>query len=194
MSKSRIWCDSGMDNNPSMVTVSGLPGSGTTTVCGVLQRHLGWVYLNAGAIFRQLAAEAGLDLATYGRRAELDGSIDCRLDARMVAMARQEGHAILEGRLTGWMAKRHQLPALRCWVDAPISVRAARVSQRDQQPLDEAITGMQQREASEAQRYKAFHSIDITEYSVYHVVLDSEHRSADQIADHIISCLREAGA
>lgn len=178
----------------TMVTVSGLPGSGTTTVCGLLHQRLGWRHINAGAIFRQLASDAGVDLATYGRRAERDGSIDRSLDARMVELARREGRAILEGRLAGWMASRHQLPALRCWLCAPLHVRAARVSRRDRQPLAAAMADMQQREASEAERYRAFHGIDIGDCSVYHAKLDSEALSADQITEQILSLLQEGPA
>ena len=38
-----------------IITVSGLPGSGTSTACGQLAARLGWVYVDAGQIFRQLA-------------------------------------------------------------------------------------------------------------------------------------------
>ena len=46
-----------------IITVSGLPGSGTSTACGQLCTRLGWAYVDAGQIFRQLARESGLRLA-----------------------------------------------------------------------------------------------------------------------------------
>ena len=88
----------------SIVTISGLPGSGTSTACALLRDKLGWSYVNAGQIFRDLAREAGLSLADFGRRAEGDASIDRALDARMVEIAqtaRSGQPIILEGRVTG---------------------------------------------------------------------------------------------
>jgi len=174
-----------------MVTVSGLPGSGTTTACALLQQGLGWEHVNAGAIFRQLAAEAGLDVVAFGLRAEADPSTDRTLDQRMVALARARGQVILEGRLTGWMALRHGLPALRCWLAAPVDVRAERVSRRDGQPLAEAVEQMRQREESERRRYLAFHAIDYADLSIYDLVLDTAECSPQAVADQVLRRLRE---
>ena len=59
--------------SPQIITVSGLPGSGTSTACDTLCEKLGWAYVNAGRIFRELAEESGLSLAEFGERAEVDG-------------------------------------------------------------------------------------------------------------------------
>jgi len=104
-----------MSHSIDIITVSGLPGSGTTSSCKLVTERLGWAYVNAGQIFRQLAEEAGVSLAEYGRRAEGDGNIDRQLDARMVESAGELGRVLLEGRLTGWMAHRHGLSAFKVW-------------------------------------------------------------------------------
>ena len=52
----------------SVITVSGLPGSGTSTVCELVAQATGFRYINAGAIFRELADEDGLSFAEFGRR------------------------------------------------------------------------------------------------------------------------------
>ena len=58
-----------MSDSVFVLSVSGLPGSGTSTACQRLRRELGWFYANAGQVFRELAAEAGLSLAAFGARA-----------------------------------------------------------------------------------------------------------------------------
>jgi len=166
-----------------IVTVSGLPGSGTSTASRLLAERTGWEYVNAGAIFRKMATESGLSLAEYGRQAETDGTIDRELDERIVGLARQAtGGAILEGRLTGWMAHYHDLPALKVWLDADRDTRAARVSSRDGQSPAEAQADMEERERSEHDRYTAFHGIDISDLSIYDLTLDSVHLTPDEIA------------
>lgn len=176
---------------PQIVTVSGLPGSGTTTCSRLLAGRLGWPHVNAGELFRQLAIEAGVSLAEFGRRAEADRSIDLQLDARMVASARELGEVVLEGRLTGWMARRYGLRALMVWLTAPPPVRAERLGCRDGLPVEEALRGMAIREASEARRYRDFHGIDIGELSVYDLVVDTGERSAAETAEAVLSRLEE---
>lgn len=157
----------------SIVTISGLPGSGTSTACALLRDKLGWSYVNAGQIFRDLAREAGLSLADFGHRAEGDASIDRVLDARMVETARAEQPIILEGRVTGWMAARNQLPALKVWLDAAVEIRAARVGTRDGEVAAAARENMVLRQASEEQRYRQHHGIEIGDMSIYDLVIDT---------------------
>ncbi|MFH1570895.1 MAG: (d)CMP kinase [Gemmatimonadota bacterium] len=174
----------------SIVTVSGLPGSGTSTASRLLAERTGWQYVNAGAIFRQLAAEAGMSLPEYGARAEAQGTIDRDLDARMVELARHAAAgAILEGRLTGWMAHRHQLPALKVWLHADRQTRARRVSSRDGQSLEEALKAIDERERSEHDRYAAHHGIDISDLTIYDLTLDSAAWRPERIADEMAARL-----
>lgn len=172
-----------------IITISGLAGSGTTTVCDRLCARLGWAYVNAGAVFRGLAQEAGLSLAELGRRAEADGCIDRQLDQRLVAQARERAPVVVEGRVTGWMAQRHQLPALKVWLQAALAVRAERVGQREGKPLAQALAETRQREASESQRFAAHHQIVLSDLSVYDLVVDTEHCDPQASCARILACL-----
>lgn len=172
-----------------IITISGLAGSGTTTVCDRLCARLGWAYVNAGAVFRGLAQEAGLSLAELGRRAEADGCIDRQLDRRLVAQARERVPVVVEGRVTGWMAQRHQLPALKVWLQAALAVRAERVGQREGKPLAQALAETRQREASEAQRFATHHQIALSDLSVYDLVVDTERCDPQAACARILACL-----
>ena len=173
-----------------IIAVSGLPGSGTTTTGRRLAARLQWRYINAGSIFRAMAAEAGVSLAEFGRRAETDSRIDRGLDARMVEEARRGRKVILEGRVTGWMAARHGLPGLKVWLRASAPARAARIGRRDGQTPKEALRAMEEREGSEAARYARHHGIDMGDLSVYDLVVDTERNSPGQVTELIISRLQ----
>ncbi|MSR82934.1 MAG: cytidylate kinase [Candidatus Latescibacteria bacterium] len=173
----------------AIITVSGLPGSGTSTTCKLLQEKLGWPYVNAGDFFRLLATDQGISLAEMGRRAEADGHVDRQLDERMVQFARQEKELILEGRLTGWMATRQGLPALKVWCQAPLEVRAGRVGQREGQAAEEAMRDIGARERSEHQRYHRHHQIDLDDLTIYDLVLDTAELSPEQVVARILETL-----
>src|SRR5437762_11879518 len=84
-------------NGGVLITISGLPGSGKTTVARLVAQELGLEHVYAGDLFRRQAEAAGLTLEEYARRAETDHSIDRRLDDAMRARARR-GDAGPEGR------------------------------------------------------------------------------------------------
>ena len=175
------------------ITVSGLPGSGTSTLCRRLAERTGLDHVNAGRLFRDLAGELGTSLGDLGRRAEADGDIDRRLDQRLTERARQARGCVLEGRITGWMMHRHELAALKVWVQADIDTRARRVAGRDRQSLPEAKAAILERERSERRRYAAHHQIDLSDLSIYDLVVHSERTDAEGLSRRVEAMLEGCG-
>jgi cytidylate kinase len=159
------------------ITVSGLPGSGTTSLSRYLAERTGFSMISAGEVFRQLAQEHAMDLAAFGRLAEEDPAFDKMIDARQKEIAAGRDNIIVEGRLSGWMVEEADL---RIWLYAPISCRIKRIAFRDQVP-DEATTKVLtlEREHCEAGRYLSYYSIDINDMSIYHLIINSEHWGVD---------------
>ena len=171
-----------------VISISGLPGSGTSTVCQLLNSETGRRYLNTGEVFRKMAAESGLSLSEFGKRAEGDPEIDRELDARMIQEARKaKGDVILEGRLTGWMAGREELAAFTVWLHASMEVRSDRVGKRENQNHDAVLAAITERERSERHRYIEHHGIDIADLSIYDLVIDSSTLSPQAIVRQIMA-------
>lgn len=166
------------------VTVGGLPGTGTTTLCRLLQDQLGLPYTYAGALFREEAKARGLSLAEFGALSQKDPSIDERLDDRQVHMLRQGG-LILEGRLSGWLANRYKLPAVKVWVHCDESERLRRIVDRDGGTLKEQADATWAREQSEADRYRRYYGVDLKDTGFYDLVLDSTHKLPQALADEV---------
>ena len=100
-----------------LITLAGLPGSGTSTVGREVAARLGLDHLDGGSVFRALAAEAGMSLAEFAAVAEGDDRIDRALDDRLTERARA-GDVLLESRLSAWLVTRAGLPALRQrWIE-----------------------------------------------------------------------------
>jgi len=111
--------------NLMRITVSGLPGSGTTTLARHLSEVHGYRMISAGEVFRQMARERGVDLSDFGRMAEMDPAIDREIDFRQREIAEGEDDIVAEGRLSGWFVRNADL---RIWLQAPLSCRVERIS------------------------------------------------------------------
>ena len=155
------------------ITVSGLPGSGTTSLSRYLAERHGFTMISAGEVFRQLAREHSMELAEFGRLAEEDPSYDRMIDTRQKEIAEQRDNIIVEGRLSGWMVSGADL---KIWLYAPVGCRVKRIVFRDQIANEKKAQSITlEREQCEAVRYRSYYSIDISDLSIYHIILNSEH-------------------
>ena len=172
-----------------LVTISGLPGSGKTTVAQLVARALGLEHVYAGNVFRRQAETNGLSLEEYLRRAEQDSSIDRELDRQMEARAAR-GDAVLEGRLAAFMADRAGIPALRVFLAASEPVRAARIREREGGVAAERLREIQAREASDHRRYLDLYGVDYHDLARYDLVMETDRGTPEEIAQAIVERAR----
>ena len=162
-----------------LITISGPPGSGKSTVAAAVADRFGLAHVSGGDIFRSLAAERGLSLAAFNALAEEDDSIDRDLDRRLRETARDRDDVVLESRLSGWMAGEYA--DLKVWLDAPLSIRAERIADREEESVDRALEETAAREESEQSRYKEYYDIDFTDRSIYDLGVNTARWNADAV-------------
>ncbi len=168
-----------------MITISGLPGSGTSTAAELLAEKTGMYLLSSGEIFRDMAAENNMSLEEFSRTAEKDEKIDKKLDRRMID--RTEDGMILEGRLTGHLLHMSDKDAFKVWIEAPLDVRVERIADREgDDDMEELKKRVIKREKSEKSRYRSYYDIDLLETSFYDLVIDSASHDPQEIVEAIM--------
>jgi cytidylate kinase len=166
-----------------LITISGPAGSGKSTAAAALADRLDYDHVSGGDIFRELADEKGLTPLELNKRAEEDDTIDRDLDRRLREVAAERDDLVLESRLAGWMAGEHA--DFRVWLDAPLSVRARRISEREDKSVDLARRETQDRANSEARRYQDYYGIEIENLEIYDLVLNTARLDPDGVVDAI---------
>jgi predicted cytidylate kinase len=171
-----------------LITISGLPGAGTSTVAHLVADALGLERVDGGTVFRTMAAERGLDIGAFSRVAEEDPEIDLELDQRLANRAHQ-GDVLLESRLAAWIVTNEGLPAVRVWVDADEAERARRVAAREGIDPEQALEANRAREASERHRYRTYYAIDLDDRRVYDLVIDSTGVEPEVVAESMLAAI-----
>jgi cytidylate kinase len=154
-----------------LLTVSGPPGSGKSTNAEMLAEQFGLEHISGGDIFRELASERGYTPVEFNELAEEEAQIDKDLDRRLRTIAATQDDVLLESRLAGWLAAEHA--DLRIWLDAPLDIRAERISSREEKSMEQARAETKRREDSEAKRYLDLYDIDIHDLTIYDVALNT---------------------
>lgn len=169
------------------ITISGPPGSGKTTVAKILSERLKIKLISAGEVFRRLAFEKNMSLEEFGKYAELNPEIDILVDRVQREMAEKEKDAIIEGRLSGWMIKNAEL---KVYLFADAEVRYSRIAKREGKDLSTVRKETSLREELEKRRYQKFYSIDIEDWRIYDLIINSNRVSPEKIAEIIITALK----
>ncbi len=172
-----------------IISISGPPGSGKTTVGKLLAENLDYEFISTGMVFRHMAEEREISLEKFGEMALEDHEIDKELDKRIIAIAKEKKKLVIEGRLAGHMLHLNGITAFKIWVDAHMHTRALRISGREEKNVEEVIEETKIREDCEWQRYHDIYGIDARSLAIYDLVIQSDVSTAEELASEIIEKL-----
>ncbi|PIR58833.1 MAG: hypothetical protein COU69_03475 [Candidatus Pacebacteria bacterium CG10_big_fil_rev_8_21_14_0_10_56_10] len=133
------------------VTISGLPGAGSTTLLVGLKEELkfdGWKGFNGGEFMREYAKEKGLfkeSAGTHHDASHYEDDFDRQVDYGMREKLQAERHWILESWLSGFMAQGLDGVLKILMVCSDDAVRIDRIVNRDQIGVEEAKHNLHQR-------------------------------------------------
>lgn len=170
-----------------IITLSGLPGTGKTTVGRAIGECFKLQLISIGEIFRMMAKNANMTLAEFGKLAESNAEIDKKIDQEQSKIAEKGGDVLIEGRLSGWMVKNADL---KIWLKAPIETRCERIAKRDGMSIEHALKDVKERESCESKRYMEFYEIDIEDLTPYDLVIDSSKWYKVGVVEIISSSIR----
>jgi cytidylate kinase len=143
-----------------IVTISGGPGTGTTSVAKELADMSGFELIHVGERFRDKAKAAGMPLQEYLEHAN-----------RNQEEADTCENVIVEGRIAGFVINSHLDVQLTC----PIGIVAQRVADREGKAYDLSVKETVDRMKIEQQTYKEIYGFDIYEETwPFDIILDSD--------------------
>ena len=174
----------------TIVTISGLPGSGKTTISTLLGKKTGLTYVYSGDIFRKMAKKYDMSLEEFGRYCEKHKEVDEELDRYQLEILKK-GNVILEGRISGWIAYRNNIVALKIVLEADLETRAKRIVKREKGDIKKRKQEIKSREKSEATRYKKYYDIDVCDLSIYDLVIDSSDKTPEEIVEIILKEIKK---
>jgi len=175
-----------------IIAISGLHGTGKSTIAKLLADKLGILYYSTGQAFRDLAKENNMSLEDYTRFVENHPDIDKELDNRVVKMA-EKGSIIVDSQLSGHLLK--SIANFKVHLTCPINVRIKRMASRDQTSYNEKLKETTIREKSELERFKKLYNIDLSDRKsteeFFDLIIDTEHLSVQEIVDKILKELKK---
>ncbi len=171
------------------ITISGHPGSGTSTLVEQLEQQLGWTSLNGGQIFREQAKEHGMSLKDFGQMCTSNLEIDRGLDEILKERMLSGKSEIVESRLAGWWAYRLDVDCVRVWLNVSPEERAIRVTKREGISIEEAHEANELRRKVDLSRFEELYGLNPEDTTPYTHIIEASSKTIDGLAIEVISIL-----
>ena len=187
-----------------IITISGTPGSGKSTVAKILVEKLHAERLYIGGTLRDLARKKGMTLAELMDFAKVHPEIDVEVDNAVAAQAREFDKAgkmvVVEGRMQFYFLPESikffikvsfEEAARRIWKDLQQKEISAQRNEGRINSLEEMKKSVIKREEEDASRYKKLYGVDYLNEKQYDLVVDSTSISAMQCAELILNFIEK---
>lgn len=172
-----------------IITISGKPGSGKSTVAKKLTEKLGLPRYYVGGMRREAAKGQGMTLAAFNRLGEASDVTDKQFDEYVKKVGQEQTSCIVEGRLAFhfiphslkiFLDVSDQVGAQRIWHDLQKN-RATRNEDNRLGSYEEVLASTRQRVQSDALRYKKYYGIeDIFDRQYYDLYLDTTRLGVEE--------------
>ncbi len=175
-----------------ILTISGLHGTGKSTIGNLIAENLGIQYYSTGHAFRDLAQEMNMTLEEFTEYVEKNPEIDEKLDEKIIKIA-QKGNIIIDSQLSGYIL--NSIADFKILLLCPLEIRVKRMAERDNTPYEEKLKETKLREESELERFKRLYDIELSDQEVikktYDLIINTENLTVEEILDKILSTLEK---
>lgn len=177
-----------------IITLSGKPGSGKTTVAKILTEKLGYKFYSTGDLRGKMAMERGLTIDQLNELGAKEDWTDKEVDNYTAELAKKEDNIIFDS----WLAFYFIPKSFKVFLDIDLKEAAKRVF-KDQRPDEEHFDSpdgiekmFRERLEQSRQRYLKYYNVDFLDKSHYDLIVDTTNLSpAEKVVDKILINLKD---
>ncbi|MHA2280617.1 MAG: (d)CMP kinase [Promethearchaeota archaeon] len=175
-----------------ILTISGLHGTGKSTVGKLISQKLGIRYYSTGQAFRDLAKEKNLTLEEFTDYVEKNPNIDKMLDDKIIEIASKD-NVIIDSQLSAYILE--SIADFKILLTCPLEIRVNRITERDVSLYEDTLRETTIRENSELARFNRLYGIDLNNQleieNIYNLIIDTKELSIEEILEIIFTALKK---
>lgn len=178
-----------------IIALSGLAGSGKSTIKSLLAKRLGYTTYSVGDMRGKMALERGITIDELNRLGMNEAFTDNDVDEYQAKLGREEDNFVIDGWLS-WLFIPH---AVKIFLDVDPDVGARRIfdgklrnpESRKDEPryatVDEEKAAIAVRTQSNVERYTKWYNANFLDRSHYDLVIDTTHKTPEEIVNTILA-------
>lgn len=176
-----------------IITISGMPGSGKSTVAKEIAKRLGCNFYSIGDLRGKMASEKGLTIDELNEIGKTEAWTDKEVDDYQLELGKKEDDFIIDG----WLSFHFIPHSIKIFLKVNPEEAAKRVfqNQREDEEHKETVEDVQymlQRRAEESkQRYLKYYGMDYQDLSSYDLVIDTTNMAIEEVLKKIFTFLTQ---
>ena len=169
------------------ISLAGDLGSGKTTVGEILTKKYGLEVVSIGKILRSLAQGLNMTVAEFNKFMETHPEYDKKVDDELKSYEFKSGNFLFDSRMA-W----HFVPSsFSVYMTVDVATAAERIinaNRQDEVYQDKAVAikELKARRESEVLRYNSLYGVDISKLTNYDLVVDTNGKTPQEVANIII--------
>lgn len=172
-----------------IITLSGMLGSGKSTVGKMIAEKLGYTFYSTGSVQRQIAQERGITTLELNRLALTDKSIDDQIDGVFKTLPLQPNNFVVDSRMAFFfipVSFKVKLNIDTTCAGERIFNDTTRTGEKKYKDVAEAIDSLIQRRKLEVERFKKLYQVDIDNEDNFDFVIDTTDKTPQEVVDKIL--------
>ena len=177
-----------------IITISGMPGSGKTSVGEMLAKKLGFKHYSIGDLRGKMAQERGLTIDELNKLGEKEPWTDKEADEYMRKLGKTEDNLVFDARL-GF----HFIPhSKKVFLKVDPRVGAERIFKAPRRPdepqyesVEQVIEENRNRVESDRKRYEKWYRVDCLDKGNYDLVVDTTKLTKEQVLEKILTFVKK---
>ncbi len=170
-----------------IITISGMPGSGKSTVGKILAKQLGYRFYSMGDLRGKMALERGMKLDELNKLGESEEWTDREVDEYQKKLGQTEDNFVIDGRLSWYCIPQ----SFKVFLTVKIEEGARRIFKKqrpDEQhaaTVEDMVAQIRSRVASDNTRYRKWYGVQFDDPKNYNLTLDTTALPPKQVVARI---------
>ncbi|EKD46426.1 MAG: hypothetical protein ACD_67C00239G0003 [uncultured bacterium] len=178
-----------------IISFNGQEGSGKSTIAKMVAEKLGFPRYYMGQMFRDMAAEKGMDLPEFRKICDVDPDFDKKVDDRVIKLSQEQDKFVIESR-TAW----HFIPnSIKIYLKVDSAVAAERIFKaisQDKNRINEDKTldtveniqkSILRRRKEDSERYFTLYNIRQDDEKNYDFIIDTTNLPIEKVFSEVMN-------
>ncbi len=176
-----------------IITISGKPGSGKSTVGKILANEMGYNFYSVGDLRGKMAMDKGMTIDELNELGKTEAWTDREADEYQTKLGKEEDNFVIDSRL-GWYFIPHSIKIfidVKSYAGTERIFKNQRPDEKKQDSVEKLEKMLEERMKSDSARYIKYYGVDYQDKKNYDLIVDSSELKPKQVAKKILDYVKE---